>query len=127
MKAFVIFPTICVFFLTMTLLMLVGQTKPKLKLLWSILVTVLFGGFMTWFSVDVFVFLYYSNFIGLLVCISCLTYLANRGFSKTLNNRVNWFRILGLRIMSIAVTVVIAGFLIFIAFLFNPMDPPINK
>lgn len=127
MKAFVIFPTICVFLLTMTLLTLDGQTKPRTMLLWSILVTVLFGGLMSWFSVDVLLFLYYSNFIGVLVCIPCVTYLTNRLLSKPLDKRVNWLRVLGLGILSTAVTIATAGFLIFMSFMYNPMDPPTNK
>ena len=127
MKAFVIFPTICVFLLTMTLLTLDGQTKPRTMLLWSILVTVLFGGLMSWFSVDVLLFLYYSNFIGVLVCIPCVTYLTNRLLSKPLDKRVNWLRVLGLGILSTAVTIATAGFLIFMSFMYNPMDQPTNK
>jgi hypothetical protein len=127
MKVFVIFPTICIFLLTMTLLTLDGQTKRRTTLLWSSIVTVLFGGLMTWFSVDAFVFLYYSNFIGVLVCIPCLTYLTNRLLNKTLDKRVNWIRVLGLGILSTVVTVATAGFLIFMSFMYNPMDPPTNK
>jgi len=127
MKAFVIFPTICVFLLTMTLLTLDGQTKLRTMLLWSILVTVLFGGVMSWFSVDVFLFLYYSNFIGVLVCIPCVTYLTNRLLSKPLDKRVNWLRVLGLGILSTAVTIATAGFLLFMSFMYNPMNPPTNK
>jgi hypothetical protein len=127
MKAFVIFPTICVFLLTMTLLTLDGQTKQRTTLLWSVMVTALFGGLMTWFSVDVFAFLYYSNFIGVLVCIPCLTYLTNRLLSKNLDKKINWIRVLGLGILSTVVTITTAGFLILISFLNNPMDPPTNK
>ena len=91
------------------------------------MVTVLFGGLMTWFSVDAFVFLYYFNFMGVFVCIPCLTYLTNRLLSKSLDKRINWFRILGLGILSTVVTVATAGFLIFMSFMYNPMDPPTNE
>lgn len=127
MKSFVIFPTICIFLLTMTLLTLGGQTKRRATLLWSGIVTVLFAGLMTWFSLDAFVFLYYSNFIGVLVSIPCLTYLTNQFVTKTLDKRVNWIGLLGLGILSTVVTVATAGFLIFMSFMYNPMDPPINK
>src|SRR5690349_16334077 len=100
MKTFVIFPTICVFLLTLTLMTLNGQTRHRTTLLWSVMVTVLFGGLMTWFSLDAFSFLYYSNFIGVLVCIPCLTYLTNRLFSKTQDKKINWIRVLGLGILS---------------------------
>jgi hypothetical protein len=127
MKAFVIFPTICVFLLTMTLLTLARQTKRRTILLWPDIVTVLFAGLMTWLSVDAFVFLYYSNFIGVLVCIPCLTYLTNQLLNRTLDKRVNRIGVLGLGILSTAVTVATAVFFIFMSFMYNPMDPPTNK
>jgi hypothetical protein len=127
MKAFVIFPTICIFLLTMTLLTMDGQTNRRTTLLWSVMLTALFGGLMTWFSVDAFTFLYYSNFIGVLVCIPCLTYLTNRLLSKTQDEKIKWIRVLGLGILSTVVTVATAGFLIFMSFMYNPMDPPIKK
>ena len=127
MKAFVIFPTICVFLLTTTLLTLSTSIKWRTILLWSGIVTVLFGGLMTWFSVAAFLFLYYSNFIGVLVCISCLTYLTNRLLNKTLDKKVNWIGIFGIFIVSTVLTVATAGFLIFMSFMYNPMDPPTNE
>ena len=126
MKAFVIFPTICVFLLTLTLMTLHKQTRHRTTLLWSVMVTVLFGSLMTWFSVDAFVFLYYSNFIGVLLCIPCLTYLTNRLFNKTQNKNTNWIRLFGLGMLSTVVAVATAGFLIFMSFMYNPMDPPTN-
>jgi hypothetical protein len=127
MKAFVIFPTICVFLLATTLLTLDAQTKWRTTLLWSGILTILFGGLMTWFSVDAFFFLYYSNFIGVLVCIPCLTYLTNRLLNKTSDKRANWIGILGIGIVSTVLTAATAGFLIFMSFMYNPMDPPTNK
>ena len=127
MKAFVIFPTICVFLLTLTLLTLDGQMKARTTLFCSVIVTVLFGGLMTWFSVDAFFYLYYSNFIGVLVCIPCLTYLTNRLLSKNFDKRMSWIRVLGLGILSTLVTLATAGFFILFSFLNNPMDPPTNK
>lgn len=127
MKAFAIFPIICIFLLTLTLLSLGGQAKHRTALLWSVLVTGLLGGLLIWFSVDVFPFLYYLNFIGVFICIPCLTYLTNRVVSKTQPGRVNWIRLLGIGIVSTVVTIVVAGFLIFMSFLFNPMDPPLNN
>jgi hypothetical protein len=126
MKAFVIFPTLCVFLLTLTLMTLDRQTRHRTILFWSVMLTVLFAGLMTWFSVNAFAFLYYSNFIGVLVCIPCLTYLTNRLF-KTQDEKIKWIRVLGLGILSTVVTVATAGFLIFMSFMYNPMDPPTNK
>jgi hypothetical protein len=127
MKAFVIFPTVCVFLLTLTLLRLKGQMKPMTTLLWSIIVTAVFAGLTTWFSLAVFEFLYYSNFLGIVVCIPCLTYLTNQLFSSKLNQGTNWVRVMGLGIISTVATIATAGFLIFISFMHNPMDPPTNK
>lgn len=123
MKAFAIFPTICVFVLTLTLLRLSGQLKPRTTLLLTLMVTIFFGGLMTWFSFEIFQFLYFANFFGVLVCIPCLTYLTNRLFSDNSDKRIHWLRILGLGLASTAVTIVVAGALIFFSFLNNPMDP----
>lgn len=127
MKAFVIFPTFCVFVLTLTLIMLVGKSKFRDAILWTIVVTSIFGGLATWFSIDVFTILYFFNFIGILVCIPCLTYLANRLFPDSSSNKMNWLRILGLGFASTIVTIIISGTLIFFSFLNNPMDPVTNK
>ena|SRR5258706_1334760 len=126
MKAFVIFPAICVFVLTLSLVTLGGQSRPR-TILWSTLVTATFGGLMTWLSVEAFTFLYFSNFIGVLICIPCLTYLTNRLFSLDSNKKTFWIRILGLGVVSTAVTLVLAWYLILFSFIHNPMDPVRNK
>jgi hypothetical protein len=100
--------------------------KPTTVLLWSIIATAVFAGLKTWFSLAVFEFLYYSNFLGVVVCIPCLTYLTNQLFSQP-EERTNWVRALGLGIISTVVTIATAGFLIFISIMHNPMDPPTNK
>jgi hypothetical protein len=127
MKAFVIFPTICVFVLSLTLLKLLGEIKPKISLLRSTIVTVVFGGLMTWLSVEIFVFLYFANFLGAIVCIPCLTYLTPRLFRSNSNKKIFWISLVGLGIVSTAVTMGVAWFLILFSFLNNPMDPPTNK
>jgi hypothetical protein len=127
MKAFVIFPAICIFLLTMSLLKVVGQTKNWATLLWSVVVTILFAGLMIWRSVDVIAFLYYSNFVGVLVCIPCLTYLTNRLLTRSPDKKISLIRLLVLGILSTVVTVGTAGLLIFMSFIFNPTDPPTNK
>ena len=124
MKAFVLFPTICVFVLTLTLLKHNGQTKSWIVLGWAIIVTTTFGGLATLNSIEIFEFLYYTNFLGVLICIPCLTYLTNSLFRKKSNQRVNLLRVVGLSIASTLVTVIIAGTLMLFAFLHNPMDPP---
>src|SRR6266850_101897 len=95
--------TICVYVLTLSLVTLGGQSRPR-TILWSTLVTATFGGLMTWLSVEAFTFLYFSNFIGVLICIPCLTYLTNRLFSLDSNKKTFWIRILGLGVVSTAVT-----------------------
>ncbi len=113
MKTFAIFPTLCVFVLTLTLLKLTGQTKLWIMILLTILVTTLFGGLMILFSTEAFHFLYFANFFGILVCVPCLTYLTNSLFKS---------RLLFIGIASTLLTIVIAGALIFFSFLNNPMD-----
>ena len=122
MKTFVIFPTICVFALTLTLLKLDGRTKPHTVLLWSTIVTTIFGGLMTWFSVDVFLFLYYLNFLGVIILIPCLTYLTNKLFKDNKDNK-KWIRILGLGLISTVLTIAVFATTMFLSLLNNPMDP----
>ena len=126
MKAFVIFPTICVFVLALTLLTLGGQPRLRAFPL-SSLGAVTFGGLMTWMSVEVFTFLYFSNFIGVLVCIPCLTYLTSQLFTDNSNKMTFWLRIVGLGIVSTAVTLGLAWYLILFSFINNPMDPATDK
>ena len=125
MKTFVIFPTICFFVLTLTLLR-VGLIRPRSAFLWSTIMTIILGGLMTWLSVEIFFLLYYANFLGVLVLIPCLTYLTNKLF-KDNSDRIKWIRILGLGLLSTVLTIATAGFLILISFIQNPMDPPTNK
>ena len=127
MKAFVVFPTICVFVLMLTLLKLNGQIRRRTSLLWTMMVTSIFGGIMTWFSFETFQFLYFANFVGILVCIPCITYLINRLFTRNVNKRIYWTRIIGLGLASTVLTIAVAGTLIFLSFLYNPMDPITNK
>jgi O-antigen/teichoic acid export membrane protein len=122
MKAFVIFPTICVFALTLALLKFDGQLRPRTALLWSTIATIIFGVFMTWLSVDVFFFLYYANFLGIIILIPCLTYLTNELF-KDNSEKIKWFRILGLGLVSTILTLVIFATSMFFSFAYNPMDP----
>jgi len=121
MKAFVIFPTICVFILILTLFKLNGQVKSRITLLWTIIVTSLFGGLMTWFSIDTFLFLYYGNFLGVFILIPCLTYLSYRLFLD--KSEITFWRVLGLGFASTVLTLIIFGSAMFIALAYNPMDP----
>ena len=123
MKAFVIFPAICVFLLVLALMIVYGKLKLKDVLLWTFITTAVFGGLMTWLSHEMFHFLYYSNFFGVLVCIPCLTFLMYRVLYKNINGRINWLHLLGLGILSTFLTVTIAVLLILLSFFNNPMDP----
>jgi hypothetical protein len=127
MKAFVIFPTICVFILTLTLVRWNGQLKQNSALLLTTISTCFFGGLMIWFAYEAFQFLYYANFVGIVVCIPCITYLANKLFRKNSNKWIYGARMLGLGLASTALTIVVAGLLIYFSFLKNPTDPVTNK
>ena len=78
---------------------------------------------MTLFSVEAFEFLYYANFFGVLICIPCLTYLANGLFNDKSNKVILWLRIALLGVISTAVTLGLAWYLVLFSFINNPMDP----
>lgn len=120
MKTFVIFPTICVFVLTLTLLKL-DETRPRNVLLRATFVTAIFGGLMIWFPLEGF-FLYYGNWIGIIILIPCFTYLTNKLFKGKIS-KITWIRILGLTIISTLVTIAIFATSMFFSLTNNPMDP----
>lgn len=122
MKTFVIFPTICVFLLTLTLLTLNGQMTSKRIFVWSILIATLFGGLLKWFSVDAFFLLYYGNFLSVLLVIPCLTFLTNKILPESWIENP-WMRLAGLGVLSIIVTLLVFGTAMFFSFASNPMDP----
>jgi hypothetical protein len=95
--------------------------KARLTFFWTAVVTVIFGGIMTWLSVDVFPFLYYSNFLGVLILIPCLTYLANRMFAPRAGLK-NLRRILWLVLISTILTLLIFATTLIFSLLNNPMD-----
>jgi len=119
---FVIFPTICVFLLTLTLLTLKGQMTSLRIFTWSILVTTIFAGLLSWFSVDAFFFLYCSNFLSVLLVIPCLTFLANRIVPYRWIKNI-WIRLIGLGFISTIVTLIIFGMAMFFSLVSNPTDP----
>jgi hypothetical protein len=124
MKAFAIFPTICVFAMTLTLFNLDRQIKFQKSLIIATTFTVVFGGLMIRYSVSAFYFLYFFNVIGVLVLIPCLTYWTNRTIRRTQNTGTNWIRILGLGLVSTVLSIVLCGALTLLSFFFNPMDTP---
>lgn len=82
----------------------------------------IFGGLMTWISVDVFFFLYYMNFVGVIILIPCLTYLTDKLFRDN-SDKIKWLRILGLGLVSTILTIVIFATSMFFSIAYNPMDP----
>lgn len=123
MKAFTIFPAISVFFLVFTLLTLEGQIKSKMILFWTVFVTITFCVFALRFSSDIFIILLYMNFLGVLICIPCLTYLTNSVLKRKSDYKIYWLRILSLGIVSTLLTITVAGICIWLALLYNPTDP----
>lgn len=123
MKTFVLFPTLCVFLLTLTLLKVAGQVRPKTILIWSVFTTAIFGGLMTWFSANLFTFLYYSNFSAILIIIPCLTYLINKMLPDILIEKRLWLRIFGFGLASTILTLMLFGTAMFFSLIFNPTDP----
>jgi len=122
MKTFVIFPTICIFALTMTLLKLNGQLSLRKILLWSTVATAVFSGLMVWFSVEAFFFLYYAHFLGGIVLIPCLTYLIYT-LSNNTSGKIEWIRILGFGLVSTFLTIIIFSLSMFFSLSYHPMDP----
>lgn len=122
MKTLGIFPAISLFALTLTLLRFDPQIKTRTVLLWSAIVTILFGGLMTWFSVQVFFFVYYANFLGVIILIPCLTYLTNKLF-KDSTNKIKRIRLLGLGLAATVLTIAMFATSMSISFAYNSMDP----
>ena len=118
MKTFVIFPTICVSILTWTLLSLLGQMKRRTKFVLTILATIIFGGLMTWFSVDLLVFLYFSNFVSIILVIPCMTYLI---YNWLPNQKIEgkYLRIFAIGLLSTVLTLAIFGTAMFFALAYN--------
>jgi len=126
MKTFVIFPTICVLLLALTLLTLQGRMTPRRIFTWSILATTIFGGLLSWFSVDAFFFLYYGNFLSVLIVIPCLTFLSNRIVPYSWVKNV-WIRLFGLGVISVFVTLIIFVTTMFFSLANNLTDPEPNQ
>ena len=113
-----IFPTICVSILTWTLLSLLGQMKRRTKFVLTILATIIFGGLMTWFSVDLLVFLYFSNFVSIILVIPCMTYLI---YNWLPNQKIEgkYLRIFAIGLLSTVLTLAIFGTAMFFALAYN--------
>jgi hypothetical protein len=107
--------------MTLTFLNANGLTG-KLKIIgWTILVTSILGGLLTFYSVELFTPLYYFNFVSVIISIPCLTYLTNKLFSDY--KKASWVRLLGLGIISTVLTVTLFLTIMLASFIQNPMDP----
>jgi hypothetical protein len=123
MKAFAIFPTVCVFAITLSLLTLTGLFRPRITLICSSVITCGFGGLMTLFSMEAFRFLYYANYIGVPISILCFTFLSSRLWVDR-SDGTKWVKILGLGLLSSVVTIGIFMVSMFIALASNSMMGP---
>lgn len=126
MKTFAIFPTISVFIITFSLLKSESDFGLKKELLWSLLVTILFGVIMTIFSAELFYLLYYSNFLLALALIPFLTYLINAHLPKS-SGKTLWIRLFAIGVISTALSLTLFGASMLYSFLNNPMDPAPRK
>jgi hypothetical protein len=107
--------------MTLTFLNANGLTG-KFKIIgWTILVTCILGGLLTFYSVELFTPLYYFNFVSVIISIPCLTYLTNKLFSDY--KKASWGRLLGLGIISTVLTVTLFLTIMLASFIQNPMDP----
>jgi len=124
MKAFTIFPAICVFALTLTLLNLGREMKFWKSIIIATIFTAFFGRLMTWYSLELFFFLYFINIIGILVLIPCLTFWTNRMLPAAKNTKIYWIRIAGLGVAATVIALLFFGASMLLGFFYNPMDPP---
>lgn len=125
-KAFIIFPTICVFVLALTFLKLSGKIKTLWAIAWSVLIAGTFAGVIISYSDNAFSSLYYFNYSAVIITIPCLTYLINNNL-PIVYGRQFWFRLLGLSLLATLLTAIIFGASMFFSLANNPMDNPAPK
>lgn len=122
MKAFAIFPTICIFITVLTILRFLDFSGTWLKkIIISFIAAGLFAGFMIVNSLNYFEFLYFFNFVSVLIIVPCLTYLANVSINGFLDKRY-LLRTFVLFLLSTIVTLFVFGISFFISMASNPMD-----
>ena len=126
MKTFAIFPTICIFVATASLLKIEGQLGNRKVLLWSVSATLGLGGIFTIFSVELFFFLYYFNFISVIIIIPCLISLINKSLPKV-SGAPYWLRLAGIGLAATIVTVLVFAGCMFLSLASNPMDRAMPK
>lgn len=122
MKAFAIFPTICIFVMVLTILRILGFPSTWLKkILFSFLAAGLFAVFVIINSSNFFEFLYFFNFVSVLIIVPCLTYLANVSIHGFLD-KAYLIRLFVLFVLSAIFTLLVFGILFFMSMANNPMD-----
>ena len=122
MKAFAIFPTICIFVMVLTILRILEFPSTWLmKILLSFLAAGLFTGFVLMNSLNYFEFLYFFNFVSVLIIVPCLTYIANVSIHGFLE-KIYLLRLFVLFLLSTIVTLIVFGISFFISVANNPMD-----
>jgi hypothetical protein len=121
MKAFVIFPSISVFIITLTIFRI-----KNLPLVWgkrallSLVVAFLFALLMVFTIEYLFMLVYYFNLICVILLIPSLSYLAYKYFNHFLPTHYI-IKLIVLSIISTLLILMIFGFSVFISILFNPM------
>ncbi len=122
MKAFAIFPTICVFALTLTLYNFDRQIKFRNTLLIAFFFAIVFGSYMTFYSSKLFPILYVVNIFGVFILTPCLTYWVSKLISSIGSKKVYWMKIIGVGIASALLSSFLFVLLMWNAFLHNPTD-----
>ena len=122
MIASVIFPTICIFILILSMLkFLEFPSNLYKKIFFSLLLAGIFFGSMMMNPSSYFDFLYFSNFISVLILIPCLTYLISRLMPRFLN-KYFWLRLFTILLFSTIITLIVFGISFFFLLANNPMD-----
>jgi len=123
MKAFAIFPTLCIFILALAIFKALNFPSRKLyRQLSAVALTIVFSVTMVLNSSEMFTFLYFGGFISVILIILSMTYLMGSMIEKKPPKRY-WILItlLFLSITLITTSVFIMTFIY--SMLNNPMDP----
>jgi hypothetical protein len=123
MKAFAIFPTLCFFILILTILKVLNfPTKKIVRQLLSFALTLIFLVTAILNSIEMFPFLYFGNFLSVVIIIPCMTYLLSNIISKKRTERY-WLKITLICISITIITVLTFAITFFYSMLVNPWDP----
>jgi hypothetical protein len=121
MKAFIIFPVICIFIITLTIVRIKDLPWSwRKRILISLAVSVLFAILLISTINYLFAFVYYCNLGCVLLMIPSISYLANKYFNHLLPTHPI-VKIILLSAISAIITLLIFAISIFISILFNPV------